>query len=245
MKRLLALLGLSIYIAILIAHIYTRRPWNDEAMFHIPASNLINHGFMGVTSLELVGSGLDGLDKHLYMIFPGNIVLMAGWFKIVGPGLFSVRAFSALAALGLFASSFFLVRKLTGNQNLAWLATALTALDYQIIVGSTFGRYDILVAFLGTTAYASFVCLREENFNKAILVFETLICIAGLCHPNGLIYFLGLTFLILYYDKLRQTSPGYQASHDRRYSLCNRFLSLGMVDITKSYRFRNTNEDQW
>ncbi len=203
MKRLLTLLSVFLYVAILAAHIYTRRPWNDEAMFHIPASNLIDHGFMGVTSLELIGSGLEGLDKHIYMIFPGNIVLMAGWFKIVGSGLFSVRALSAIAGIGFFAASFFLLRKLTGNQNLAWLATALTALDYQIMVGSTFGRYDILVAFLGTAAYASFVCLREENFNKAILISETLICMAGMCHPNGLIYFLGLIFLIFYYDRHR------------------------------------------
>ena len=71
-----------VFIALLI-DAARRRPWNDEAMFANPAEKR----FLGITVYE--GDGLlPELNRYTYLIFPLNLVTLAGWYKLVGFSLY-------------------------------------------------------------------------------------------------------------------------------------------------------------
>src|SRR5581483_8745322 len=140
------------------------------------------------------------IHRRMYYIMPLQMMVMAAWYKIVGFSLFSTRMLAALWAVVYFYALFRLVKLFSADSAVAWLAVALTAFDYQIISAAAFGRYDTMVAALGFSGYALFMLLRERKLLLAMLASNACIAAAGLTHPNGLVYFLGLWFLILYHD---------------------------------------------
>ncbi len=158
---------------------------------------------MAIPSFDEANPGMSGIHRHMYYIFPLQMVVMAAWYKILGFSLFTTRLLSMFWTI-LFAAALYQVMKLlTGNSWIALLAVALTALDYQVVSAAAFGRYDMMVAALGFCGYACFLLLRLRSLNAAILSGNACIAAVGMTHPNGLIYFIGLWFLILYYDRRR------------------------------------------
>ena len=188
-----------LYLAIVLAHIETRRPWNDEAFFAIPAENLMANGFMGLTNFEETGSGFTNVNRYAYFFFPLNVVVVAGWFKLVGASLFNIRILSTIFMLGLLAVYFSLMKRLT-NEVTAWIAAGLVAFDYQMLLAASFGRYEPLVSLLGFGGYYAFLSLRQKDLRLAVGLSNALICLCGMSHPNGLMFFCGLLFLTLYHD---------------------------------------------
>ncbi len=205
MKRKYWLLAIAavLYLAILIAHIQTRRPWNDEAWFAIPAENLAFNGFMGITNYESAGTGMTNVNRYAFIFFPLNVVVLAGWFKIAGSSLFAVRILSSFFAMGLIAVFFFLIKRWTQSETIAWITLGLLTVDYQMMVAASFGRYEPLVSLLGFGGYYAYLALRERDLRWALAVSNALICLCGMTHPNGLMFFAGLAFLILYHDRSR------------------------------------------
>lgn len=190
----------AVFIALLIGLAKTRRPWNDEAMFANPALNLAEKGFMGITVYEGAGV-LPELNRYTYLIFPLNIVTLAGWYKLVGFSLMSTRVLSMLWTFVLLGEIYYLIRTWSSSVSIALLAALLTAFDYNILVAGSFGRYEPMVAALGFGAYCCYLALRERHPRWAILASNTCVALAGMTHPNGLMFFCGLVFLILYYDR--------------------------------------------
>src|SRR5438105_13895579 len=105
----LAIVGIIGLLSLLLsgAVVLTKRPWCDEAWFASPAYNLSQHGFMGLTILDPHGFAFaafaKGINQLTYLIMPGYLLAQAGWYKIFGFGLTSMRSMSmvwSMIALG-------------------------------------------------------------------------------------------------------------------------------------------------
>jgi 4-amino-4-deoxy-L-arabinose transferase-like glycosyltransferase len=194
---------LAAYGLLLVDLARARKPWNDEAMSASAGYTLATKGYMAIPSFDEANPGMSGIQHHMYYIFPLQMMVMAAWYKIVGFGLLSTRVLSMVwAVLGGFAL-YKIMKLLSANAWVALLAVALTACDYQVASAAAFGRYDMMVAALGFCGYASFLLFRERNLAVAMLAANTCVAAAGMTHPNGIVYFLGLWFLIFYYDRRR------------------------------------------
>jgi hypothetical protein len=101
----------------------------------------------------------------------------------------------------LLGEIYYLIRTWSSSVSVALLAVLLTAFDYNILVAGSFGRYEPMVAALGFGGYSCYLLLRERHPRWAILASNTCVALAGMTHPNGLMFFCGLAFLVLYYDR--------------------------------------------
>lgn len=194
----------SIFLALSVGSTFTKAPWADEAWFAQASLNLATRGEMTTPVLETVGTKFKGLDRHTYWVMPLHLVTLAGWFKIFGFGLFTMRMLCVVFGVIALFSWYVTVKSLTGNQKIALLTFGLLACDYIFVQGAAFGRMDMMSHSLGAAALAVYLSLRERNFDRAVLAGQTLIAACGLTHPNGgVLFFLGLLFLTLYFDRAR------------------------------------------
>jgi hypothetical protein len=111
-----------------------------------------------------------------------------------------MRLVSVFWGLILLLAWYFIVLKLSQNRSIALVCMALIACDYMILDTASSGRMDMMSASLGFAAIAAFLLLRERNLLLAILASQTFVVLSGLTHPNGVMAFLGLIFLTLYFD---------------------------------------------
>lgn len=197
------LISTALYAALLVSHAKARKPWNDEAMSALAGHNLAVTGHTGVPFYDEKASGFTGVDRHTYYIFPLQLPVLAVWYSLAGFNLLTTRVLAMLWSFLMLAALYCALRKLIRDPAIAFTAAALTAFDYQIMLAASFGRYDSMVAALGFSGYALFLLLRERNLRLAILAANTAVVASGATHPNGFFYFLGLWFLILYYDRRR------------------------------------------
>jgi len=192
-----------LYVALLVEAAATRKPWNDEAMAARAAFNLGTEGRTGVDFWDEKSPFYPGIKQHSYYIFPFQLCALAVWYKVAGFSLLSTRIISIAWTLLMLAAIYQIVRCFTKDEATALLAAALTAADYHVMTEAAFGRYDTMVAALGFGAYALFLSLRQKHFIPAIALSNCCVAMAGATHPNGLIYFLGLWFLVIYFDRSR------------------------------------------
>ena len=192
-----------LYTALLVEAAATRKPWNDEAMAAQAAYNLGTQGRTGVDFWDVKSPFYPGIKQHSYYIFPFQLCALAVWYKLAGFSLLSTRVISILWTLLMLAAINQMIWCLTKSRGLALLSTVLAAADYHVMTEAAFGRYDTMVAALGFGAYALFLSLRQKHLLLAIALSNLSIAMAGATHPNGLIYFLGLWFLVLYFDRSR------------------------------------------
>ena len=133
-------LGVLLYIVLLCASAATRKPWNDEAEAAAAGYNLAYKGFDGVQFFDEKTYGLPGVNKHSYYIFPFQICVLAAWFRIVPFSLLSLRVLAMLWAGVMFVAIYYAARKLLDDGVIAFVATVLTALNYQVMTAASFGR---------------------------------------------------------------------------------------------------------
>lgn len=193
---LLVFLGLAIGTAV------TSRPITDEGLFADPAYTLATHGYMGSPALR-DNPHLLRISERTYWIFPLDPLLQAGWYKLFGVGLFTMRSMSICFGLLGLGALFLFVQKLARSAWIAGVASALTALDYLYIYGSASGRMDIVCAGLGYASLAAYMALRERNLALAVIASQSLVVASGITHPNGFLYFMGLVFVTVYFDRRR------------------------------------------
>ncbi|HEY0546542.1 MAG TPA: glycosyltransferase family 39 protein [Pyrinomonadaceae bacterium] len=182
----------------------TKAPEADEGWFASPALNLITRGFMGTSVLEPSGiltRQLKGINQYTYWVMPLHLVAQAGWYKLFGFSLFSMRTLSILWGLVALAAWFLIIKKLTGESAAATLAFVFIACDYIFIMHAAFGRMDMMCAALGFAALAAYLSLREKDLRLALFVSHVLVVASGLTHPNGVMALAGLIFLTLYFDR--------------------------------------------
>ena len=197
------LLVLAVYLTLAWATALTERPGTDEGYFANPAFNLMSKGSFTTTVLETAGTSFQGMDRHTYWVMPLQPLVLAGWYKVLGFGVFSTRALSIFFGLVALVAWFIIVRSLFNQVFLAFLVVALLSCDYIFIVCAASGRMDMMSAALGFAGLAIYLLLRESRLTLAVLLGNALVVASGLTHPMGLLPLLGLIFLAIYFDRKR------------------------------------------
>lgn len=195
--------AIVLYLALAVGSALTYRPEIDEGYFASPAVNLLTTGSMGTPVVEVAGTGLKNINERTYWVMPLHILAQAGWYKIFGFSLLSMRTLSAAFGLLALAALFLIVKAISKDRATAVLATVLLAVDYMFVVAASLGRMDLMSAAFGFAGLAAFLSLRERDLRWAILAGETFVVLSGMTHPNGIIHFVGLQFAILYFDRKR------------------------------------------
>lgn len=190
----------------------TRSPWYDEGFVVNPSYAWITTGYPGMSILDDNGPflpfpqrmSLKGIRQHLYAQMPLHTLFLAAWFKILGFGLVRARIFTIACGLVVLFSWYSIVRRLTMDSAVAFMAFALTALDYGFVLRTSEARMDAMSAAFGFGALAVYLTLRERSFSQAMLWSHTCVAASALTHPNGgMLAFAGLVFLTLYLDRQR------------------------------------------
>ena len=195
---------LTFYLALATAMTVTKTPVCDEGFYADPAINLVRNGKMGSPVLESAGSFLKGIDRYTYWEMPLHIVVQAGWYKIFGVSLFSMRALSIAAGLVALGCWYVIVVKVSKHRGLALLVLFLSAIDTSFLILSATGRADMLSVAFGAAAQASYLALRARALRLALLVGHSFVVASGLTHPvGGLVALASLLFLYQYLDRRR------------------------------------------
>ncbi|MGH9872027.1 MAG: hypothetical protein ACRD9S_06125 [Pyrinomonadaceae bacterium] len=203
-ERWLVFLAVAAYVVLSVASSLTKRPWSDEGWFANAPLNLVTKGWMGTTVVEQAGHPfLNGIDRYTYWVMPLHLILQAAWYKIFGFSLLTMRSLSLVFGLVGLASWFLIMKALSQSNRIASLTVALLALDYNFIMGSSFGRFDMMCAALGAAGLAAYLALRERNLTYAILLGNCFIVASGMTHHLGLLGLFGLIFLALFFDRDR------------------------------------------
>ena len=204
--RLFLLIPLILYLFFAAGLIYVQRPHEDEMIQSNVAVNLLRNGFMGIPQVKSVvpaeyNPWWKGLDKYYYGQPPLSIIAQACWFKLFGIGLFQLRSLAVFWGLiGLFAW-YIILNKFNVDGQTSLFALVLISVDFIYTRFSASGRvFDIMCASLAFCSLAGYMALRERSLPKALLLSNTLIVMSGLTHPNGILGFAALLFLVLYHD---------------------------------------------
>lgn len=196
-------IALVLYLVLLVADARAVKPWNDEAMAASAAYDLGTEGNTGVHFYDEKTPLFPGITRHTYYIFPFQLCVLAVWYKLAGFSLLSTRVISILWTLVILGALYAFLKTITHDRAIATVAVILTALDYHMMTEAAFGRYDTMVAALGFSAYCLYAYLRQRHLRIALLAGNACVTMAGATHPNGLLYFIGLWFMILYFDRKR------------------------------------------
>lgn len=191
---------IGVFLALAVGSALTTRPESDEGGFANPAYNLVTEGHFGTTLMETENSPLTRIEQRTYWVMPLFLLNTSASFKVFGFSLFSQRMVSIFWGLILISAFYFIVLKLSGNKTNALLSMAFVGLNYVLITNASLGRGDTMCAALGFAALAVYLLLRERNLLLAVLFSQTLVTLSGLTHPNGILAFFGLLFLIFYFD---------------------------------------------
>ena len=192
--------AVTVFLILVVWSSLTTRPESDEGSFASPAFNLVTNGHFGTTVFEMEDSPLTRIDQRTYWVMPLFLLNVAASFKILGFSLLSMRLVSVCWGLVLISSWYFIISKISGNRMQAAFCALLLACSYVVIVTASMGRGDTMCAALGFAAFAVYLSLRERHLLAAVLLSQCLIVAAGLTHFLGILGFLGLLFLTLYYD---------------------------------------------
>src|SRR5581483_3212437 len=131
------------------------------------------------------------------------LLLQAGWYRIFGFSLLTLRSLSIVAGIVTLACWCAIVFRLTGSPFTALLALALTGLDMRMVWISALGRADATCAALGSLALLTYISTRGRSLTTAITGANSLAAAACLTHPCGVLYAGCLALLMLYYDRRR------------------------------------------
>ncbi|HLL74674.1 MAG TPA: glycosyltransferase family 39 protein [Pyrinomonadaceae bacterium] len=193
-----------VFAALAVGSAATKSPWSDEAWFAQAGLNLAARGEMTTPVLETAGTKFKGLDRHTYWVMPLHLVAQAGWYKVFGFSLLSMRMLSAVFGVLALLAWYVVVRALAGERRVALLTVVLLACDYIFVQAASFGRMDMMSHALGALGLAAYLHWRERDLTRAVLAGQSLIAASGLTHPNGgVMFFAGLLFLTLYLDRGR------------------------------------------
>ena len=197
---ILAIAAVSVFFALAIAASLTHRPQIDEGMFASPALNLATKGFFGTTVLETEKSSLPRIEQRTYWVMPLFLLNVSASFKVIGFSLFSMRLVNIFWGFALIMSWYFIALRLSKDKNVAVLSLILIACNYTVLDTAASGRMDMMSASLGFIAVAAYLLLRERNLILAVFASQCFVVLDGLTHPNGILAFCGLLFLIFYLD---------------------------------------------
>jgi hypothetical protein len=205
----IAALVLCVYLALACGTALTKRPWCDEACFANPGIDLITRGSFGYTAMDptgyalLIGWVFPRVQTHAYFIMPFDPLLQAGWFKLFGVGVFTMRSLHIVFGLAALFCWGFLVLRLSGRPPAALLAVALIGVDRSFVFAAADGRPDMTSAAFGVAALAVYLGFRESRIGLAIFLANACMAASVLSHPIGGVSAFGLLYLAIHLDRSR------------------------------------------
>ena len=201
----LVLLAVTIFMLLSVATMKTVLPQSDEALYANPGYNLAYNGHLGTTICELRGFMPPSMALRTYWQPPAYFFATAAWFRMVGFSIIKVRVLSMLFALVALASWYWLVKRLTGSEAAAAAAVSCIAIDFFFLLSASEGRMDMMCAGLGAASLAAYVLLRARSLPLAAFTSHVFATLSILTHPVGVLYWLGLLFLIFRLDRRKMT----------------------------------------
>jgi hypothetical protein len=178
------------------------RPWCDEGWFSNPAENLATTSSMPTSVLDPTstwrGVNLQGINRHTYWIMPLYILAQAGWYRIAGFSMVSMRLSSVLWGLVALLSWYIILKRLSGSTAVALLAVALLGTDFQFL--STAGPHGHDDGRAGERRAGRLPEYAQTQPRPRILVSQTLAAAGVFTHPLGLLGAVGMVFVSVYYD---------------------------------------------
>jgi len=199
------LLAILIYLVLALWLAHTKAPWCDEGWFANPAYNLAFRGNLGMSVLEPSGFHLNayfrGIQQRTYIYPPNHLVALAGWFRLFGFSIFSMRVYSICwSALGL-AILFYLLSRFFPDRRVAVFGTLFTAIDFIFLWSSADGRTEASANALALCAIAFYVYFREKNFLAAVVCSQVFGAWAAFTHPNAALVILCLGLVAWRFDR--------------------------------------------
>lgn len=198
---LAAIAVLFVLIAALAAR--TKAPANDEGPLANISWTLVQEGRMAITIYVDKDRPGEGVDKRAYLVAPLYPVVLAGVFEVWGRSLVAMRWIAIVFGVVGIGAFFLYLDRLTGRRPVALLGAGLLGLSYVYLDAGSYGRMDNMSTALGLAGWAAYLYWREEQFDRAILVSQTLIVLGGITHWCGLFWALGLYLQTIGWDGRR------------------------------------------
>ncbi len=199
------LLAIVIYLVLSLWLAHTKAPWCDEGWFANPAYNLAFRGNMGMSVLEPSGFHLNayfrGVEQRTYLYPPNHMVALAGWFRLFGPDVFSMRVYSICWSAVSLAVLFYLFSQFFPDRRVAVIGTLFTAVDFIFLWSSADGRPEGSANALALCAVAAYLYFREQNFRKAVIYSQLLGASAAFIHPNAAVVMVALGVVAWRFDR--------------------------------------------
>jgi len=197
--------AILIFASLATALAMTKAPWCDEGWFANPSYNLAFHGNMSTNVLNPSGhflnTYLSGIKERTYIVPPNHLVALAGWYRLFGFSLLTMRAYSILWGAITLAALFLTLCKLLPDPRVAQLGTLFAAVDFIYLWSSADGRMDCSANALAVVSIAAYLYFRERGFTRAVLISQGLSAAAVFTHPNAVLTQLMLLVLIWHFDR--------------------------------------------
>jgi Dolichyl-phosphate-mannose-protein mannosyltransferase len=185
----------------------TKAPWCDEGWFANPAYNLAFRGNMGMSVLEPSGFHLNayfrGIQQRTYLFPPNHMVALAGWFRLFGASVFSMRTYSICWSALTLVILFYLWAHFFPDRRVAALGTLFTAIDFIFLWSSADGRTEASANALALCAVAAYVYFREKHFQRAVFLSQVFGAAAAFIHPNAVLVMVALVVMAWRFDRKR------------------------------------------
>jgi hypothetical protein len=201
------LLAVVIYLVLALCLARTKAAWCDEGWFANPAYNLAFHGNLGMSVLEPSGFHLNayfrGIQQRTYLFPPNHMVALAGWFRLFGVGVFSMRLYSICWSGISLVVLFYLFSKFFPDRRIAVLGTLFTAVDFVFLWSSADGRTEASANALALLAVAAYLYFRDKNFRAAVIYSQIFGAAGVFIHPNAAVVIIALGVMAWRFDRGR------------------------------------------
>jgi len=198
---------LVLFAVFAVAVVVTRSPWWDEGMLADPAHNLARSGVLGSTVASGKGHPMVrdfvGYERYTFWTVPLYLVALAGWIKLFGFSIVTIRLLSVILAEGLLLAAYFIVSRLTRSRLAGLAAALLVGTDYTVILSAATARMDMMATALGFGALAVYLALRERSLKLAAFAGGAFAAASCYTHPVGVLHSGGLVLMAIYLDGRR------------------------------------------
>lgn len=154
-------------------HLHFDDAWSAEEAFWLRRDGYVHS--------ELF-RGFGGWENRLYIFHKGYIYALAAVISVLGESVWAVKSAALLFAAG---GLWLLLRYFRGQAEAQWLAALLYLGCGTLVLFSFDGRPETMVMFFGL---ASYLVLNKANSPAKFALAGSLAGLAGLTHPNGVLY---------------------------------------------------------
>lgn len=197
---------LTIVLYLILASIVTlvQRPTEDDMQHTNIAETLLTTGRIALPIMLPAAQDDPRFiksDQHFYALPPGAYFLLASWFKIFGIGLFQLKFFGVFFG-GIALWGWILLFKKIGieNKKVLFVTALLMGVSFIYTRFTASRPYEAIGTALLCFSILSYFHWRSTSLATAILTSQFLIAIACSIHPNGLLGWAEVAFLIFYLD---------------------------------------------